>query len=103
MSSCSAGGTDVGCDCAEFGCGCGDGAGVAGDPTEEEATAGIDDESPKELREYVEAPPPPCGVPWEGVVPVLPVNVALAAKCLCFGILVSVVVVVVVEEVVVLL
>jgi len=57
--TCSAGGTDVGCDCAEFGCGCGDGAGVAGDPTEEEATAGIDDESPKELREYVEAPPPP--------------------------------------------
>lgn len=57
--TCSAGGTDVGCDCAEFGCGCGEGAGVAGEPTEEVvATAGIDDaESPKELREYVEALP----------------------------------------------
>lgn len=56
LSSCSAGGTDVGCECAEFGCG--EGAGVAGDSTE---ATGIEESPPKEFREYVEAPP--CGVP----------------------------------------
>jgi len=54
--TCSAGGTDVGCECAEFGCG--EGAGVAGDSTE---ATGIEESPPKEFREYVEAPP--CGVP----------------------------------------
>lgn len=47
----AAGGTDVGCECAELESGCGDGAGVAGEPTEEDAIGGIDDESPTELRE----------------------------------------------------
>lgn len=51
------GGTDVGCDNVEFGCG--DGPALLGEPTEGTAI-----ESPIEcgFREYVEAPPP-CGVP----------------------------------------